>query len=51
MKSMGLVPETAVLPEIATDFPEWEALSEDERAYEAKRMEIYAAMVTVLIKK
>ena len=51
MKSMGMVPETAVLPEIVTDFPEWEALSDKERAYEAKRMEIYAAMVDRLDQK
>lgn len=51
MKGMGLIPQTAILPEIATDFPAWETLSEQERAYEAKRMEIFAAMVDRLDQK
>ena len=51
MKAMGLIPQTAILPEIATDFPAWETLSEQERAYEAKRMEIFAAMVDRLDQK
>ena len=51
MKAMGLIPQTAILPEIATDFPAWETLSQQERAYEAKRMEIFAAMVDRLDQK
>ena len=51
MKLMGLIPQSAILPEIATDFPAWEKLSGQERAYEAKRMEIFAAMVDRLDQK
>ncbi len=45
MKASGLVPANAKLPERVTDWPEWDKLSAEERAYEAKRMEIFAAMI------
>lgn len=44
-KAMGLVSESAILPEIVTDWPAWETLDPETRAYEAKRMEVFAAMV------
>lgn len=45
MKSLGLVPESARLPKIVTDWPAWENLDPETRAYEARRMEVFAAMV------
>ncbi len=45
MKSMGLLPETAQAHPILSLAGSWEDMSEDERAIESKKMEIYAAMV------
>lgn len=41
----GLMPQSAVIPEIVTDMPAWDALSPQERRLEARRMEVFAAMV------
>lgn len=45
LKASGIVPSSATLPAIITDMPSWDALSDKERRIEARRMEIYAAMV------
>ncbi len=42
-REMGLFSDQVVLS--APDYGDWEALSPDERAEEARRMEVYAAMV------
>ena len=51
MKDLSLVPETAQLPAIETDWPAWEDLPPETRAYEARRMEVFAAMVDRLDKQ
>lgn len=45
MKADGYLPDTARAAPILTDAPAWEALSDEERLIETRRMEIYAAMV------
>lgn len=45
MIELGLVPSGTAVAGIQTDFPAWEDLSEEERRFEARRMEIFAAMV------
>ena len=50
-KEMGLVPETATLSSLSSVISSWEDLSEEDRLYAAKRMEIYAAMVDRLDRK
>lgn len=45
MQALGLVSETATLPDIVTDWPAWEELDPETRVYEARRMEVFAAMV------
>lgn len=42
---LGLYPEGTRLPKIQTHFPSWEDLSPYSRRIEARRMEIFAAMV------
>lgn len=43
-KQLGLIPKNAKKP-VALDVPEWASLSDEERLIEAKRMQIYAAMI------
>jgi len=45
MQELGIVAADITLPEIATNYPAWEDLSDHTRAVEARRMEIFAAMV------
>lgn len=45
MKADGLIPEGMQIPEIVTQFPDWNALSKTSKAIEVRRMEIFAAMV------
>jgi arylsulfatase len=45
MQASGLMPESAVVHPIYTASPPWSELSAEQRAVEAKRMEIFAAMV------
>jgi arylsulfatase A-like enzyme len=47
-KQLGIVPQDAVanpLLPVTEELPGWDELSADQKAYEARRMEIYAAMV------
>lgn len=44
LKSLGLVNDIAK-PHPLIGVPEWDSLSDDERAVESKRMQLYAAMV------
>ena len=45
MRTMGIVPASVELPPRIAEVPEWDSLTEEERAIEARKMEIYAAMV------
>lgn len=44
-KALGLTPGDAELFPQLTDIPNWESLSAEEKAYQARLMEIFAAMV------
>lgn len=47
LRDMGLLgPDTA--PWSLENVPEWHSLSDSERAYETKRMQVYAAMIAAL---
>jgi arylsulfatase len=50
MKELGHVPEEAEPMPMDIFSPRWEDLDSEEKAYSAKRMEIYAAMVSELDK-
>ncbi len=50
MKELGHVPEEAEPMPMDIFSPRWEELDSEEKAYSAKRMEIYAAMVSELDK-
>ena len=45
MKASGLMPQSAVAHPIFTDSPAWDALTPEQQRIEARKMEIYAAMV------
>lgn len=45
MVESGIIPPSTVVHPIFTDKPAWDALSQDEQNYEARKMEIYAGMV------
>ncbi len=45
-RRLGLVPEDTPVPERHAMLDSWESLSDDERALEARGMEVYAGMVT-----
>jgi len=45
VKQMGLVPESAPMPERYHRVKTWDSLSQDEQALEARGMEVYAGMV------
>lgn len=45
LKALGLVSKDTTIHPVVTDAPEWADLSDDERAYSARTMEVYAAMV------
>jgi len=51
MKSLGLVAANIAIPAIATYYPPWDELSDFTRKVEARRMEIFAAMVDRLDRK
>lgn len=44
-KALGLAPDDAELFPQLKDIPDWDSLTPDEQAYQAKLMEIFAAMV------
>jgi len=44
-KRMGLIPESAAMPERYHMVKAWDSLSEEEQALEARGMEVYAGMV------
>ena len=45
LKAAGMIPETAVLPDLHGDVRPWNELSDAEKATEARKMELYAGMV------
>ncbi len=45
MGEFGLIPEGTKIPPRRADIPVWESLSDQEKRVEARKMEIYAAMV------
>jgi len=45
LKEMGLAPAGMSLPPMIEDVPDWDALSDEERRIESKKMAIFAAMV------
>jgi arylsulfatase len=45
LKALGLVPQDVTPHPVVTDAPEWDELSPEERAFSARTMEVYAAMV------
>ena len=45
LQEMGLVPRDLTMPPRIEDVPAWDALTDEERQIEAKKMAIYAAMV------
>lgn len=44
LKAQGLIPPDAA-PHATEDVPEWSGLTPEQRAYESRKMEVYAAMV------
>ncbi len=44
MKKLGIIPEHLELPPRNSDVPAWEELRPNQKRFEAKRMEVYAAM-------
>lgn len=44
-KDIGLIPADVSIDDYVSMLPDWNALSEDEQRYEARRMEVYAAMI------
>ncbi len=44
-KALNLIPENAKTPEMNAAVKPWNALSNDEKAFEAKKMEVYAGMI------
>ena len=47
-KELGLIPEAAEIPSFPSAIGSWSNLSLEERAREARRMELYAAMISYL---
>lgn len=47
-KTMGLIPQTAELGPLSQPARAWDDLSDAERAYEARSMEVYAGMVDAM---
>lgn len=45
-KSIGILPEHAVLPERDPDVPEWNSLPDDQKRLYARMMEVYAGFIT-----
>lgn len=48
MQRLGLIPEDTGMPDESMWSQRWDDLSDEEKAYAARRMEIYAAMVSDL---
>ena len=48
MKDLGIIPTDATMPIQSNVMKDWSTLSDQERRVEARKMEIYAAMVTNL---
>ncbi len=44
-KSIGLIPQDAILPELHPSVKLWDQLSDNEKLIEARKMELYAGMV------
>jgi arylsulfatase len=47
-KELDLLPAEAKVPDMHSLVPKWNSLSSDEKAYESRKMEVYAGMVTNL---
>lgn len=47
-KSLGIVAPATRLSEPETSLPEWSSLTDDQRAWQASRMEVYAAQVEIM---
>ncbi len=45
LKALGLLPKSATLPPLPKHVPTWDSLPAEEKARQARAMEIYAAMV------
>lgn len=45
MKSLGLIPGDAALPEMHPDVTPWDSLSAEEQQFESRKMELYAGMI------
>jgi len=45
LKALGLVAEDTTIHPVVTDAPQWNELTDEERAHSARTMEIYAAMI------
>ena len=45
LKEAGLIPQNANLPALLPSIKPWESLSSEEKAKEARKMELYAGMV------
>ncbi len=48
LKSEGLIPQDATLPSDNPETDQWDQLTEEERRSDARKMEVYAAMVDYL---
>jgi len=46
-KELGLIPQELELPPRLDAVPSWDALTPEEQKYEAKKMQVYAAMIDV----
>jgi len=46
-KALGVVPEGTLLAPV-TGTPDWDALSDEQKAYEAKKMAVYAGMIDAM---
>ena len=45
MKDLGIMPQDTALSHRMQMLPEWDSLGSEEKRYESRRMELYAAMV------
>jgi len=45
VKTLGLIPSDAIVPEMNHQVKPWDSLTEDEKAVETRNMEVYAGMV------
>lgn len=48
LKAQGLLPANTVLPPMPANVPAWDSLSDRNKAYEARRMAVYAGELKVL---